>query len=757
MKAFRNMKIAAKLTAGFGVMLSMSAAVAGYGIYTASKVDSGYGYLEDYPMQQRNILLELENEFNAGRYHLARMSMHESGKADMIRDELAEIDKRMAGMRELLTKYEFSLNLDPNLAGPEKARLLSSSDNIAKQIGAWRASAVSDITDANINGSRDSLVAIYAEYDGLTKSLLAEIDGLYLSAKNHAELLSRATTQGAGASIAVLAAMSVLIAAAGTLITVAITRAIKNPVARLEGLVAEVCAGNINVDMDESFQTKDEIGALTTDVYNLVGIVQNLLADVELMSGRFAKDGDFEHRAEAMKYKGAYRRVIEGINSLIDQIVGDILNVLDCVDALGAGNFDVSARQFPGKKAVMTDKLNALVANLKSVHGEANSLARGVARGDLDVRADSARHEGGWKALLDDLNAVVVAIDEPLTYINKSLGEMATGDFNMYERRKFGGRFEEALVAANKTETAQQSYVADITRILGAVAQGDLTVTTTKVYEGCYAPIRESLEKILSSLNKSLWEIDQCAEQVLYGANLIAKSAMFLSEGSQRQAASIEHLSSSLVVVDENVRGASEAAACGAAQARDSAELATRGQQKTAELLDNMGRIQQSSENVSQINKLIQEIAFQTNLLSLNAAVEAARAGEHGKGFAVVADEVRCLASKSQESSQRTSEMIVRSLEAVSAGTGTATDTAEALQSIKESAKGVSDAIGHIAGMAREQSDAVSQISVGVGEISQVMQSNAATSEQCAAASQQLNSQAELMKDLVARFKICHA
>ena len=754
MKWYQNLKIGSKLMIGFGVVLALSVALAGYGIFTASKIDSDYSYLEEYPMLQRNILMEIEGEFNAARLLLAQMSVHSGYQNDLIQKELEQIDVKMDSIREKIGSYEESINQDPKLADYEKIRLQISAKNVSNHLSTWRDEAVAEITYANLNGSRSSVFEITERYSGLEENLFAEIDSLYMAARTHAEALSIETTGQASRSIYIFIALSVFIVAAGILIAFVITNVIERPISRLEKLVSDVSAGNINVNMDSKYETKDEVGVLTTDVYNLVGVIKNVLADVEAMSHKFSVEGDFEHRTDEGSYQGAYRSMMLGVNKLVDGIVSDILNVLEYLRELGDGKFDISAEPLPGKKIVMTNMLNGLVENLKGVHQESKNLAVSVAKGDLQVRADSESYHGGWKALLEDLNDLVVAIEEPLNYISKSLKEMSVGDFNLYERKGFHGCFEDALQAANMTENAQLAYVDDITRILNSVANGDLTVEITKEYEGSYAPIKDALEKILYSLNRSLSEIDSCAEQVLSGASMIAQSAMDLSEGSSRQAASIEELSASMSIVDENIRKTSDSATSGSKQAKGSAEFAVQGAITTKELLENMKGIQESSINISQINKLIQEIAFQTNLLSLNAAVEAARAGEYGRGFSVVADEVRNLAGKSQESSQKTSEMIARSIASVKAGTESANMTADALKVIERSVQNVSDVIEEIANTTIEQSDAVSQISIGVNEISQVMQSNAATSQECAAASEELNSQAELMKGLVGQFKL---
>jgi len=305
-----------------------------------------------------------------------------------------------------------------------------------------------------------------------------------------------------------------------------------------------------------------------------------------------------------------------------------------------------------------------------------------------------------------------------------------------------------------KTIIRLKGYIGEISAVLESIAQGDLTLATEQTYVGDFASIKESLDNILDKLNDTMSQIVESSDHVSNGSEQMSIGAQALSQGAVEQASAVEELDSNIRQISEQVGRTAENAVQASQKVEAVGAQLMESNQKMQEMIAAMEAIDARSNEIGKIIKTIENISSQTNILALNAAVEAARAGEVGKGFAVVAEEVRELAGRSSEASKSTANLIERSIEAVKEGTRIASETAEQLVTVVSGANEVVETTNMIAEAARAQADSVFEIREQINQISNVVQTNSATAEESAATSQQLSSQAGLLRNMIGMFRI---
>ena len=559
------------------------------------------------------------------------------------------------------------------------------------------------------------------------------------------------------------------IIAAAIVMLILITGSLK-PLGRLTRIVKDVSAGNVNINVDHSRITKDEIGALTTDVLGLVDVVKNMVEDLVKAHHEYIEVGNIHYSIDTSKYQNSYTEMIGLVNNLLTAVTGDINKAAATLSNVADGNFDkkMNSDSWVGEWIVMPNAINKLIENLQSVGSEITSMINAVStKGDLTFQIDAAKYNNDWRKIMDGLNSITKAVNSPLQVMNLALIEMSNGNVNLadidkkiiaqghrVEKELFSGIFYDCIVAFKNSFTQMQSYVDEIAEKLLLLSHGELNVTITNEYLGSFASIKDSFNAIATTLNKTMSEISSAADQVLSGAKQISASAADLANGAQEQASSVQELNATIDVVNQQTHQNAANATTASELSSNTAANAQQGNASMKEMLAAMSQIKESSGEISKVIKAIENITFQTNLLALNASVEAARAGDHGKGFGVVADEVRSLAGHSATSAAETNSLIATSISRVESGSEIAESTAVSLDMIVSNVNEVSSIINNIATSSQEQAEAIAQISEGLSQISRVTQSNSAVSEETAAASEELNSQAEVLQQLVSYFKL---
>lgn len=348
-------------------------------------------------------------------------------------------------------------------------------------------------------------------------------------------------------------------------------------------------------------------------------------------------------------------------------------------------------------------------------------------------------------------------ITQPVTELEQATRAMAKGEFSTvrvaYDSRDELGSLAGDIRSMVKTLT---DVIQNETYILNEMAEGNFSVHSERdeYYIGEFEQLLRSMKKINRGLSELLLQISQSADNVAASSEQVSSGSQNLAQGTTEQAASVEELTGMMSEISDQAYRNSRDAQEASEKAQMVKENATESSRSMQEMVKAMAEISGKSDEIRKIVKTIEDFSFQTNILALNAAVEAARAGDRGKGFSVVANEVRSLANQSSAASKSTAALIQSSLQAVENGRKIANETDNALAEVVSGIDNVSELLFHITDASSKQFDANRQVTENINLISEVVQTNSATAEACAAASEELASQAQLLKELVSHFKL---
>ncbi len=749
MQLLKDMRIKTKLICGFGIIIFLTVILVAMGATSIKRIDTAYSFMFLNPVKAMELITKSDTDFKETRRIVATMGWM-AGDTEQIKTLTTASQASFESACKNVAQYQELLKTDVTLSDAQRSDWESKSDSLQSYLTQYQNEVLVPMQQLALKGekvkTKDLIVRGSELYKEMSPLITTLIDGAVDSTLDYSDVL----TSQSNATALTMVGLGLLIMILSIIVAVVIASLIAKPLRELVEVADAVASGNLNVNIRND--AKDETGMLARSFSAVVYNINHIITDIDSMYKNH-EDGMMDDRIASEKYEGSYKTMTNGINKMTGSYVDMLHDIFNVLGHIAKGSFNEKLQAYKGQKAVANKETDLLLNTIKDIVAQIDMLATAGANGNLNARSDASQFSGEWANIVDGLNDVLNAVLAPINEAQAVLSSMSEGDFTNTMNGNYKGDFATMKTSIHSTQKSIASYITEITTILQSMADGDLRHNIDRQYLGQFSSIKDSIHTISSSLSKTMNEINMASEQVLAGARQISESSMSLAEGTTEQASSIEELNASIDLINGQTQSNALNATDANALSQRSVENAQSGNKEMHDMLTSMDGIKESSQSIAKIIKVIEDIAFQTNLLALNAAVEAARAGAMGKGFSVVAEEVRNLADKSQRAAKETADLIENSISRVESGQIIAQRTADSLRLIVDNAGEVSGLITGIAHSSNEQALSISQVSIGLSQISQVIQTNSATSEESASASQQLSSQAEVLRQMVSFFK----